>query len=172
MMGLTVIEVVFLLLFIAVVILLPLIVITYGQQTGFKDYDEYYSFAKRERDAAYKLLSDYLDELESGMEPIRKIDDPSYKQKVEEFLTQEYGNNYSIEWLDDDRFILSITESVYESDGVTRAGFVSERYPNCTMIFSEYGVKIVAMASEENTQKKKIEIHSWERYKNHPCNRK
>lgn len=68
MMGLTAIEVVFLLLYIVIVTILVLIIMFESPTYNEKDYERYYRRKMREKDTLYKLLLDSLDKAENILE--------------------------------------------------------------------------------------------------------
>ena len=96
-----------------------------------------------------------------------------YKQAVEAVLAHEYSEDYHIDWIDDQHFSLELKRPVCENDGFTIEGYCTARFPNCIMEFSEHGVQLIVCASDdEDSRLPKRETHSWERYKNHPCNKR
>lgn len=98
---------------------------------------------------------------------------PDYKKTVEAILSREYGKDYHIEWVDDQHFSLELKRPVYENDGITIAGYYMAHFPNCIMEFSEHGAQLIVCASDDKDSRlPKREAHSWERYKNHPYNKR
>ena len=68
------------------------------------------------------------------------IDAYEYKQKVIDLLNSNFGENYSIKWLDDTHFSLEYKKPMFDGDrGIV--GYITSFIPNATLEYydSVYG---------------------------------
>lgn len=66
----------------------------------------------------------------------KNFENDAYKQKVIDILNSNFGEDYSIEWLDDTHFSLTYKEPVY-NDAHEIVGKVTTSIPNC--VLERYG---------------------------------
>lgn len=62
----------------------------------------------------------------------QNIDAYEYKQKVIDILNSNFGDDYSIEWLDDTHFSLTYREPMY-NDAHEIVGKVTTSIPDCVL---------------------------------------
>lgn len=62
----------------------------------------------------------------------KNFENDAYKQKVIDILNSNFGEDYSIEWLDDTHFSLTYKEPVY-NDAHEIVGNVTTSIPDCTL---------------------------------------
>ena len=63
---------------------------------------------------------------------VQDVETSEYRQKVIDILNSNFGEDYSIEWLDDTHFSLTYKEPMY-NDAREIAGKVTTSIPNCVL---------------------------------------
>lgn len=96
-----------------------------------------------------------------------------YKKRVHAFLNSKFPDGYSLSWLNDKQFSLQTSVPIFDKETNTQIGTVSITRPTCEMEFSDAEAVLIVFATDsEISPSHSTGYHSWEAYKNHPCNKR
>lgn len=95
-----------------------------------------------------------------------------YKKRVHAFLDSKFPDGYSLSWLNDKQFSLQTSVPIFDKETNTQIGTVGITRPTCEMEFSENDALLIVLSTEDETAPHPTHYHSWEAYKNHPCNKR
>lgn len=95
-----------------------------------------------------------------------------YKQKVHAVLDSKFPDGYVLTWLNDKQFSLQTSVPIFDKETNKQIGTVSITRPTCEMEFSENDALLIVLSTEDETAPHPTHYHSWEAYKNHPCNKR
>lgn len=100
------------------------------------------------------------------------IETALYKQKVRAVLDSKFPNGYSLTWLNDKQFSLQTSAPIFDKETNEQIGTVDITHPTCEIEFSEGDALLIVLSTEDETAPHPTHYHSWEAYKNHPCNKR
>ena len=96
-----------------------------------------------------------------------------YKKRVHAFLDSKFPDGYSLSWLNDKQFSLQTSVPIFDKETNTQIGTVGITHPTCEMEFSDAEAVLFVLATDtEISPSHSTGYHSWEAYKNHPCNKR
>ena len=96
-----------------------------------------------------------------------------YKKRVHAFLDSKFPDGYSLSWLNDKQFSLQTSAPIFDKETNKQIGTVGITHPTCEMEFSDAEAVLFVLATDsEISPSHSTGYHSWEAYKNHPCNKR
>lgn len=95
-----------------------------------------------------------------------------YKQKVHAVLDSKFPDGYVLTWLNDKQFSLQTSVPIFDKETNKQIGTVSITRPTCEIDFSEDDALLIVLSTEDEAAPHPTHYHSWEAYKNHPCNKR